>query len=141
MPIDASEQQVLGAVLKAESKAERQVELRLVRTLITGAAKGRRAVAGVDATVEAISQGTIQKVVYAEDFGADRAACLECGAMAQSEDSECSRRGAKMTPAPQTLDEIARRVDQIGGSVEIVRGEPARLLTQQCRGIGAFLRF
>ena len=141
MPIDASQEQVLEAIRKTADKAERQGELRIVRGLITRAAKGKGAVAGLDATVEALAQGKIHKVVYAEDFRADRAACLECGAMSRSQDSQCSRCGAKTTSAPPLLDEIVSRVDQTGGMVEIVRGEPAKLLNRELAGIGALLRY
>jgi hypothetical protein len=141
LPVDASRQEVLDAVLQIEQETERKEEVRTVEALLTSASKGQEAVLGLAGTLAAASQGQIHKLIYADNFAADRAGCLNCGAPQQGGESRCARCGEELQPPARLLDQIVERVGRTGGKIETVKDKAAQLMNEKDGGIGAFLRF
>jgi hypothetical protein len=141
LPFESSLESVLEEVRQIEQKAERRAEEQIVENLLTAAGKGRGAVTGLAGTLQALCQGRIYKLVYAEHFRADRAACLSCGNTDQKAEAPCETCGAPLQPAENLLDAVVEQVERSGGEVEAVKDEAAKLLTLQDGGIGAILRY
>jgi stalled ribosome rescue protein Dom34 len=141
LPVDASREQVLEVVQRIEEEAERTEEVQIVEKLLTAASKGRGATVGLQKTLQAVAQGQVHQLVYADNFLSDTGACLNCGAIQPNEDSGCTRCGDTPEPAPRLLDAVVNRVERNRGKVEVVKGKAAALMVQENEGIGAFLRF
>jgi hypothetical protein len=141
LPVDASRDEVLEAVQRIEEEVERKEEVRVVEELLTAAGKGQAATVGLDSTLEAVAQGQVYKLIYADNFLSDRGGCLSCGAAQPNRESRCTRCGEELEPSARLLDAIVDRVERNGGKIETVKGKAADLMTQKDGGMGAFLRF
>jgi hypothetical protein len=141
LPVDASRDEVLEAVRQIEEEVERKEEIRVVEELLTAAGKGQAATVGLDRTLEAVAQGQVHKLIYADNFLSDRGGCLSCGAAQPNGESHCTRCGETLEPAAGLLNAIVERVERNGGRIEVVKGKAADLMTQNDGGMGAFLRF
>jgi hypothetical protein len=80
LPVESDQHTVLAATLGIAEEAERNGEIRLVEELISDAARAeQRAVTGLDATLRALRQGRIWRLVYADGFAPPGSRCVNCG--------------------------------------------------------------
>ena len=105
--------------LLGHSQQQRQAEG--VDTLLTEAAKGRRAVAGLDGTLDAINRGAVRRFYVAKGFKSSGHACAGCGALARGDGPQC-----RLCDSPTTRVELAQamsdRVLAAGGRVDVIDG-------------------
>lgn len=121
------------ALLK-EANAER--ERKMVKTMITTAAKGGNAVVGLDATLKALNDGRVQTLVISDGYRAggyrdDSAGYLS----AYAGDSPY---GTAMAATDDVVEAAVSRAMEMGGHVEIISDDEA---LEGVGRIGALLRY
>jgi len=144
----AGEAEILRRTLEIERELEREAEERIVDELEELNAAGGRATCGVDATLDAIWQGEVRRLVVAEGTQLAGTECPQCGRLARAGYGAEARPGAHCPLCNSTLvllddvvERAAERVLDEKGTVEVVHGAAAHRLSQHCGGLGAFLRF
>lgn len=141
LPITASEQEVLAETLRLQEQVEREAEQRLVESLITAANKGDRAVLGPTATLEALHEGRVGRLLYARHHQITGSICAGCGALFWNPPPpRCWYCGGNLEVVSDFLEHILERTLALGGGVEEVRGPAAEKL-EAVGGLGAFLRY
>lgn len=140
MPVDAREKDVLRATLQLGQEVERAEELKLVQELIAAAARGERAVIGLEATVAAVQEGRVWKLIYAEGFTARGGECTQCSSLIPEERRTCPYCGGTVRPLEHFVERVVERVVEMEGRIEQVRGRAAERLSEVGH-IGAVLRF
>jgi peptide chain release factor subunit 1 len=129
-----------GLVARAESfLAHREAGLAstAVEAVLTEAAKGRQAVAGVEETLEAAARGAVQRLYVLKGWSLAGGLCPGCGALQRGEAPACRFCGGAVTPADLGVA-LVDRVIAAGGTVEQVEvhQELARV-----GGVAALLRY
>jgi peptide chain release factor subunit 1 len=124
-----------AADVVAHTQEQRQAEE--VDSLLTEAAKGGRAVAGVDATLEAVNRGAVHRLYLVKGLGGAGRACAACGALARGDSLACPLCGGATTPV-ELAEAMADRVLATGARVDVLplHGELAR-----AGGVAALLRY
>ncbi len=141
LPLDANEQAVLKETMRIEQEVERADESALVERLITAASKESRGVLKLQPTLDAMRQGRIMQLVYAQDFSVDGAQCRKCESLfAGAPAAACAYCGGELRAVPDIVARLADMAFASGGQPENVRG-PAADRLRAAGGIGAFLRF
>jgi peptide subunit release factor 1 (eRF1) len=140
MQSTATPSEVLSKTQELELQVERKREAEMVEELITTAAKDEGAVTGVDRTVEAVQEGRLWQLIYANGFSARGRVCRECGALTMHERPSCPFCKGPLEVANDMVDLAARRTFELGGRIEQVKGAAADRLTE-AGGIGGLLRF
>jgi peptide subunit release factor 1 (eRF1) len=141
LPIEAGVSEILEETIELEEKHERLGERKLVRNLLTAAAKNQLAVTGITATLEAVLDGRIRQLVYTGRDTIQGGECQECKSLFDSSLELCPRCEGPVHEVADLLESLVVRVVSEGGSLEQVREDAAEELTLQAGGIGAFLRF
>ena len=108
-----------------------------VEAVLTEAAKGGRAVAGLEETLEAVARGAVQRLYLLGRFSQPGRLCVECGAL-QSGDAASCRLCGKPTEAAELGGAIVDRVIAAGGKVEAVEIHQA---LARVGGVAALLRY
>jgi peptide subunit release factor 1 (eRF1) len=140
LPVGASEGDVHEATIAVERRVERAVEKKLVEELLTAAAKTDQAVVGLDATIDAMRESRIWKLVYAEAVSARGGECSKCSALFVEEHRTCAYCRGKVQRLDDLVARLVERTLDLNGKFEQVRGEAAERL-RQAGGVGAFLRY
>ena len=108
-----------------------------VDTLLTEAAKRRRAVAGLDETLDAINRGAVRRFYVAKGFSSSGHACAGCGALARGDGPQC-----RLCDSPTTRVELDQamsdRVLAARGRVEVIDGHAG---LARAGGVAALLRY
>jgi hypothetical protein len=139
--VEADQHTVLAATRRVSEEAERKGEIRLVEDLICDAARAeQRAVTGLDATLRALRQGRIWRLVYADGFAPSGSRCINCATLFEERLESCAYCDAAAGPVDDLVEQAAQRLVVSGGQVEQVRGAIAERL-REAGGIGAFLKF
>jgi peptide subunit release factor 1 (eRF1) len=138
LPMETSKEQILSASLEIERAVEREDELRLVDRLLTAAAKGKRAVIGLEGVLSALQEGRMRRLVYAEGYVPAGNLRAQYGTLALR--ARESSHG-NVVAADNLMDPVVDLVVAADGDVEAVQGEAASLLNERAGGIGAFLWF
>jgi peptide subunit release factor 1 (eRF1) len=107
---------------------ERAEELEVVREILKEVRKGGRAVTGLSATLEAINEGRVWKLVYLQGSNLEGGVCNACSMLFDPADDKCPVCGKKIEQEPHMVDRMARAVLERGGHVEIVDGPAAEAL-------------
>jgi peptide chain release factor subunit 1 len=139
LPVKANAQEVLKAALAVEERVEREMEKRIVDELIAGDPH-HPSVLGLDATVRALCEERIWRLIYEQDFSARGGRCVNCGMLFARAEGSCDYCGAAIEPIGDLLDQMVERVLEQDGRVEKVSGDAA-LRLKDAGGIGAVLRF
>jgi peptide chain release factor subunit 1 len=130
-----------AAIAARADTVVRQVEAASVRQAIaqavTDAAKGERAVTGVDDTLGAASRGAVRQLLILRSFTETGRACTACGTLSRGESSECPVCHAQTRPV-ELGDAAVARVLASGGAVAVVTND-TRLAG--AGGMAAVLRF
>lgn len=108
-----------------------------VDAVLTEAAKGGQAVAGLEETLEAVVRGAVQRLYLAAGFHEDGRACGECDALQPGPTGPCRRCG-KTTAAVELGEAMVDRVLATGGAVDAVEAHPG---LPRVGGVAARLRY
>lgn len=130
IPLTASPDEILARTTEVQARIERAAELETVRDLLKEVRKGGRGVAGLPATLAAINQGRVWKLVYRHGLTLEGGFCSACSALAPSADSNCPLCGKTLEPEQRMVDRMSTLVLEHGGHVEAIDGPAAEALTQ-----------
>jgi peptide subunit release factor 1 (eRF1) len=108
-----------------------------VEAILTEAAKGGRAVAGLEETLEAVARGAVQRLYLLEGFSQPGRLCVECGGLQGGAEATCHLCG-KPTRAAELAGAIVDRVIAAGGKVETIEIHQA---LARVGGVAALLRY
>jgi len=128
IPLTASAEDILVRASEVQTRLERAEELEVVRELLKEVRKGGRAVAGLSATLEAINEGRVWKLVYLQGIALDGGVCDNCNMLFDPADERCPVCGSKVALEQHMVDRMARAVLERGGHVEMVDGPAAEAL-------------
>ncbi len=140
LAVEAKQHEVLEETLAVEERVERERERRLVEELIVAAEKGQQAVLGLEATIVALQEHRIWRLVYAEGYRAPGAECANCGELVAGQRQACPYCGGSLIAIEDLVERAGEKVFELGNEVEQVRGEAAARL-RECGRIGAYLRW
>ena len=84
--------------------------------------------AGLAATLEAINEGRVWKLVYLRGLKIEGGVCNSCGMLFDPADERCAVCGKKVEDEPHMVDRMARAVLERDGHVEMVDGPAAEAL-------------
>ena len=140
VPVEAAKEEVLAAALEVTGRAAEERIDADVRELETASAKKERAAAGLDGTLEALREGRIRRLLYAEGLALRGRRCASCGSLFDHTAKRCLYCRGATSPVDDLLNEIAGRVAKSGGRVESV-GLAGGQRLRELGGVGAFLRF
>ena len=138
--VEAPKEEVLARALELAGELEHGRSDAEVRALETASAKKEKAAAGLDGTLEALHEGRIRRLLYAEGLALKGRRCARCGSLFDETAERCRYCRADTSPVHDLLNEMAGRVAKEGGGVESVGAAAARRL-RELGGVGAFLRF
>jgi peptide chain release factor subunit 1 len=130
IPLTASSEEILSRARQVQTHLERAAELEIVRDLLKEVRKGGRAVAGLPATLAAVNQGRVWKLVYLQGLALEGGVCSHCGVLADPADERCPLCGQPLERETRMVDRMASVVLDHGGHVEVVDGPAAEALSQ-----------
>lgn len=136
LPMTATLADVRARTLEVEEELERAQEGELVRRLADAVPSGG-GVAGLDATLEALSEGRVGTLVVGLDLARPGGVCDRCGRLG-TRASACPTCGAPMREVPDVVEVAVAAAYERGCEVETVTADE-RL--ERLGGIGALLRF
>ncbi len=128
IPVTATTDDILARASEVQTRIERAEELEIVRDLLKEVRKGGRAVAGLAATLEAINEGRVWKLVYLQGAAIEGGVCHACHMLFDPADERCPVCGGNLQREPHLVDRMARAVLDRGGHVEMVDGPAAEAL-------------
>jgi peptide subunit release factor 1 (eRF1) len=134
----ASKDEVLAKAMHIGKDAERRREERLVDMMITGAAKGKGSVIGLDDTLGALHNGRIQILVILDGFRAPGYRCNGCSFITAQEMDACPYCGNKFENIPDAVEMVVHQVMKLGGEVEVLHES---MMGETFGNIGAILRY
>jgi peptide subunit release factor 1 (eRF1) len=108
-----------------------------VDAVLIDAAAGGRAASGVEATIDALNRGTVDRLYLLASYGEDGRICLGCHALQRGEDVAC-RWCAAATHALELGEAMVQRVLAAGGDVASIDGHAA---LERAGGVAALLRY
>jgi peptide chain release factor subunit 1 len=130
IPVTAAPDEILARASEVQTRLERAEELEVVRGLLKEVRKGGRAVAGLSATLDAINEGRVWKLVYLQGAAVEGGVCENCNMLFDPADECCAVCGNAVAHEPHLVDRMARTVMERGGHVEMVDGPAAEALRQ-----------
>ena len=140
VPVEATKENVLVAALELGRQLEEGRTDAEVQALETASAKKEKAAAGLDGTLDALREGRIRRLLYADGLALRGRRCARCGSLFDETAKRCRYCQGTTAPVDDLLNEMAGVVAKEGGRVESVRSPGARRL-RRLGGVGAFLRF
>ncbi len=140
LPAGAPEKQILETSMEMGRATERMRESQEVDRLITDAAKGHKAVVGLDATLQALNDQRTREFFYAEGFAAAGGVCEDCHVIFARDDMNCEYCGVPLKPSGDLVEAATVMALAEGAAIEQLRGEAAAKL-MAAGGVGAYLRF
>jgi hypothetical protein len=138
IPMTASHNEVLAKALQIGRNAETQREAQMVSEMITSAAKQSGAVVGLNATLDAVNNGRVQRLVLSEGYAPSGYHCTSCGALVSKAAQTCPQCDAALAPALDIVNLAVSEVLRTGGDVEVIH-KNAEL--EQSGKVGALLRY
>ncbi len=119
------------------AQVEAQDDATAVDRLLDTAAKGGRAVAGVESTLEAVNRNAVQQLYLMPEFERTGVVCDGCAALQPTSVGPC-RFCASATHLTELGEAMVGRVLASGGSVGAVQRHPG---LAEHEGVGAILRY
>jgi peptide subunit release factor 1 (eRF1) len=113
-------------------------EWRLVRAMITSAAKGREGVIRLDDTLGAVHAGQVQTLIISEGLRAPGYRCKGCDYLTAQALEICPFCGNSIEKIEDAIEMAVRKVFSDGGEVEVIHDSPE---LEEAGGIGALLRY
>jgi peptide chain release factor subunit 1 len=140
LPVEAGKNDVLAAAMELERRVREERDRDEVAALETASAKQTRGAAGLDETLEALREGRVLTLLYAQGVALRGRRCGNCGSLFEEDAERCRYCERDTLPVEDLLEEMTRKVAESGGTIEPV-GEAAAERLREMGGIGAFLRF
>jgi len=138
MNMSASHGEVMEKAIEIGKIAEQNQEQRMLDSVITGAAKGRGGVTGLDETLGAVHDGRAQTLLISEGFRASGFRCQGCSFMTAQELQQCPFCSSAFEKILDAVELAVRKVLQDGGEVEVLHNNA---VLQEHGNIGAQLRY
>ena len=136
----ATSAEIRTATAPIAEKFERETEGLLVTDLLTSAAKSDRVVIGLGHTLQALNQGRVWQLVYADGFHSIGYECRRCATLFSLETPSCP---FCSSTSDRIEDVVERAVDHAirkGAKIEVIRNVEAESSLVNAGGIGAYLR-
>lgn len=140
LPVGTKASDLLREVVAMQEERESQRDLAVAVELIALARAGHQAVVGLDATLEALHEGRVLRLVYVADHPLEGGICRKCRSLSRSPSGDCGFCGNPLEPVRDLLARMARSVSDSGGALDRLHG-PATDRLRAVGGVGAFLRF
>jgi hypothetical protein len=134
----AGEAEILSAVERVRQEVDRAHGLRVVEEL-AGAAAAGQAVVGLSATLAALAEDRVFRLVVSDALAAVGARCTRCGRIAAGAGA-CPACGGQLGRASSLRDLLVEQALAEGAAVELVGAEAAERLAPY-GGVGAFVRY
>ena len=128
---------ILGRAAEFLAHTEPKEEATAVDEALTRAAKSLNAVAGLEATLEAVGRGAVHRLYLLREFRETGRVCADCGGLQPGDSSRCRVCG-KTTTSIELGEAMVDRVIAAGGLVEMVEGHDDLARTD---GVAALLRY
>lgn len=126
-----------GRAAEFLARLEPKEEAAAVDEALTRAAKSQNAVAGLEATLEAVGRGAVHRLYLLKGFGESGRVCADCGGL-QPGDGPACRVCGKATTRIELGEAMVDRVIAAGGMVEMVEGHDD---LARAGGVAALLRY
>jgi hypothetical protein len=134
----ATDAEVLRAAREAADALERQGEVAAVTELVDAATAPHTAL-GLAATLAALNEGRVHRLVMADSFTGTGGQCETCGRLGAGRD-RCDVCGTEPLVVEDLCESVVTHALDQGASLEIVGGDAAALLHLH-GGIGAWTRY
>ncbi|HVN55610.1 MAG TPA: hypothetical protein VMT46_14850 [Anaerolineaceae bacterium] len=138
MSMTASHTEVLQKALELGRQAEQQRETRLIKSVITAAAKGNDGVVQLNNTLRALHDGRVQTLLIMEGYREPGYRCTGCGFLTTEKLKACSYCGKPFEEIPDAVEMAVQDVMRKGGEVEVIHSGPE---LEKAGKIGAILRY
>ncbi|GLI33253.1 baeRF10 domain-containing protein [Desulforhabdus amnigena] len=144
--VTAKSNEVFDAAFPLIEQLEKEQEASLVQDLITTAHKskatGVKAVLGFDATLDAINQGRVYRLVYPNGLRMNGYHCAGCDVLLDHSPSDklCPYCSKPLTEIEDVIWPASERALDMGGRIEEIRSAEAVALLNGAGQIGAYLR-
>jgi len=140
LPVTAAVKTVLARIREVQAAMEREHEVEIVNGVVAELHEGGKAVAGLEAVVEATNQGRVWKKIYVKGLTVGGSECRSCGSFSVMESGACPVCSAPLEAVSRMVDRLSQAVIEAGGQVETVDGPAAEKLVGR-GGIAALLRY
>lgn len=134
----ANQTEVLAKAMQVGKEAERLRELKLAKSVVTSAAKGRGGVINLEDTLYAIHEGRVQTLLIRDGFRAPGYQCLSCNYLSSLPMETCPFCGGKTKEIPDAVESAVRKVMQTGGEVEVMQSDQ---VIEGFEQIGGLIRY
>jgi peptide subunit release factor 1 (eRF1) len=128
---------IVGRAAELLGELEEQERRIALDGVLTEAAKGGRAVASLEETLDAVNRGAIHRLYLLSTFAEPGGLCLRCQALQRGADRRCRLCGAEAKPV-ELANAIADRVIASDGEVETVDAHES---LARVGGVAARLRY
>lgn len=146
MPASAKTSEVFEVAFPIIEKIEREQQSTLVQDLITTAHKSKatsvKAVLGFDATLDAINQGRVYRLVYPTGLSMNGYHCTSCDVLLDHSpsDGRCPYCSNALLELEDIVWPASERALDMGGKIEEIRSAEAISMLAGVGQIGAYLR-
>lgn len=140
LPVETKASDLLREVMTLQEQRESERDLVVAAELIALAQAGHHAVLGLEATLEAMREGRVLRLVYVADHPLAGGICRTCRCLSRRSSGDCDYCGAPLDLVRDLLARMARSVSDSGGALNRLHGSAADRL-RALGGAGAFLRF
>lgn len=138
MSMVASHNEILEKAMEIGHEAEHRREAQIVEAVVTGAAKGRGAVVGLQDTLDAVREGRVQTLLIQDGFRSPGCRCKSCGYISAEKLEKCAFCGGDCAEVPDVVELAVRQTMTSGGEVEVLHDAPE---VKEFDQIGALLRY
>ncbi len=134
----ATHSEVLEKALQVGMEVEERREAQLVSAVVTGAAKNKGGVVGLENTLKAVHDGRLLTLIYRDGYREQGFRCTGCGYLSAAPFDTCSFCGGKSEKITDAVEYAVRKVMKEGGDVEVLRVDQA---VNEFGHIGGLLRY
>ncbi|RPI21214.1 MAG: hypothetical protein EHM70_25440 [Chloroflexota bacterium] len=138
MSMTANKENVLERAMQIGLEAEHRREAHLVKTVVTGAAKGRGGVINLNDTLSALHDGRVQTLIIRDGYRAPGYRCLGCGYLTAEKTDACPFCGKDIESIPDAVEMAVHEVMKTGGEVEVLHDGQ---MADEFENIGAVVRY
>lgn len=134
----ASHAEVMERAMEIGKQTEEEREGQLLQAVITGAAKKRGGITGLDSTLHAIHEGRVQRLLIAEGYREEGYRCSGCGFITAQPLEQCDFCNSQFEKIPDAVELAVRKVLRDGGEVDVLHENQILL---KHGNIGGLLRY
>ena len=138
MNMTASADEILSRTMELGNQAEIVQEEQLLKKVVTGAAKNKGGVLGLDGTLGAVREGRIQVLVLQNGYRAPGYRCKGCGYLTAQKQDSCPFCSGNFVNIPDAVEMAVHEVMRTGGDVDVLQHEHH---VKGFENIGALLRY